>query len=328
MNVLVPIVQPAALPVLRPAAAEALNVTPEQLLQRWLVGLSPSTVRSYRRGLHAFAAWALDGDAEPAAAVRLLCGLDAGRAGELVRSWRDTIAAAGKAPSTVASYCTAVASVLAACRRAGIVNWTLEGVAPRVEARQDRSGPRRGDVERLFGVVDDRADAGDRYAVRDACLLRLLYVAALRRAEAGNIRVEDYQQTDVGPVVMVRRKGRKERSAVLVSTSTAAAVDRWLSIRGADPGPMLQRIKGRSSTSGPLSGEAIRKIVAVWAHRAGLRAVVRPHGLRHAAASFVAQRASLAELMATGGWSSLSAAKRYIDAHAVDRQKALAILEL
>jgi hypothetical protein len=72
----------------------------------------------------------------------------------------------------------------------------------------------------------------------------------------------------------------------------------------------------------------VRRIVSGWARRAGLRAVVRPHGLRHAAASFVAQKASLSELMACGGWASLSAAKRYIDAHAVDRQKALAILEL
>lgn len=326
MNAMMP--TRAALPALRPAAAAALEVTPEQLIENWLTGLSASSVRSYRRGLKRFAAWALADDAEPVAAVRLLCSLDVGRAGEMVRRWSAELAQTGMASSTVAAYVVAITSVIGACRRAGLVAWRLEQVAPRVEARQDRSGPRRGDVERIFAVIDERADAGDRYAIRDAALLRLLYLAALRRSEAVGLRVEDVEDTDVGPVVKPRRKGRQERQPVIVTQATAACIARWLAVRGGDPGPLFLRCKARTATSGPLSGEAVRRIVALWAKRAGIRGSVRPHGLRHAAATYVAQKASLAELMAIGGWASMSAARRYLDAHAADRQKALAILEL
>ena len=326
MNAMIP--ARASLPALRPAAAAALEVTPEQLIENWLAGLSPSSVRSYRRGLKRFALWALADDAEPVAAVRLLCNLDVGRAGEMVRRWSAELAQTGMASSTVAAYVVAVSSVIGACRRAGLVSWRLEQVAPRVEARQDRSGPRRGDVERIFAVIDERADAGDKFALRDSALLRLLYLGALRRSEAIGLRVEDVEHTDAGPVVKARRKGKKERQQIIITEQTARCIARWLDLRGRDPGWLFMRCKARTATSGPLSGEAVRRIVALWAKRAGLRGVVRPHGLRHSAATFVAQKASLASLMAIGGWTSMSAARRYLDAHAADRKTALDLLEL
>lgn len=318
----------SALPALRPAAAAALEVTPDQLIENWLASLSPSSKRSYRRGLKRFALWALSDDAEPVAAVRMLCNLDVGRAGEMVRRWSAELTQTGMASSTVAAYVVAVTSVIGACRRAGLVSWRLEQVAPRIEPRQDRSGPRRGDVERIFAVIDEHADTGDKFAIRDAALLRLLYLAALRRSEAVGLRVEDVEDTDVGPVVKARRKGKKERQPIIITTQTASSIERWLEVRGREPGPLFLRCKARTATSGPLSGEAVRRIVALWAKRAGIKGAVRPHGLRHAAATYVAQKASLAELMAIGGWASMSAARRYLDAHAADRQKALAILEL
>ncbi|MFN6144992.1 MAG: hypothetical protein ACK5AL_01385, partial [Planctomycetota bacterium] len=167
--------------VLRPAAAQALDVEPAELVARWLAALSPSARRAYRRSLARFAAWALEDAAEPVAGLRLLVGLDAGRAGELVRRWRDELAASGLASGSVAGYVVARGSRVSAARRAVLVAWRLEGVAPKVEPSQDRSGPRRGDIERLVAHLDDAAERGDRYAVRDAAVVRLLYVGALRR---------------------------------------------------------------------------------------------------------------------------------------------------
>lgn len=319
----------APLPVLRPAAAARIDVQPEELISRWLAALSPTARRSYRRSLSRFAVWALADDAEPVAALRLLCGLDVGQAGELVRAFRDDLLASGLASGSVAGYCTGICSLLAACRRAGLVSWRLEGVQPRVEQRHDRSGPRRGDVERLFATIDDEAAAGRRGAVRDAALLRVLYVAALRRAEATGLRwPEDVDlRADGDPVVRPRRKGRKERTAVLVSQRCAEAIARWVAVRGEAPGFLFVGVQNGDATR-PMNGESIRRIVARWARKAGLRGAIRPHGLRHSAATEVARRGSLAQLMALGGWSSMSAARRYLDDRQEERQGALALVDL
>ncbi|MFN9275990.1 MAG: hypothetical protein ACK53T_13955, partial [Planctomycetota bacterium] len=100
--------------VLRPAAAQALDVEPAELVARWLAALSPSARRAYRRSLARFAAWALEDAAEPVAGLRLLVGLDAGRAGELVRRWRDELAASGLASGSVAGYVVALGSLVSA----------------------------------------------------------------------------------------------------------------------------------------------------------------------------------------------------------------------
>ncbi|MFN9307477.1 MAG: hypothetical protein ACK6DT_15630, partial [Planctomycetota bacterium] len=61
-----------------------------------------------------FTAWAIEGAADPIAGLRLLVGLDAGRAGELVRRWRDELAASGLASGSVAGYVVALGSLVSA----------------------------------------------------------------------------------------------------------------------------------------------------------------------------------------------------------------------
>lgn len=316
------------MPALRPAAAAALDVEPREIIERWLANLSPTARRSYRRSMSRFAAWALADDAGPERALEMLCALDVGRAGELVRRWLAELSASGLASGSCAGYATALCSLLGACRRAGLVSWKLEQVAPKVEQRHDRSGPRRGDVERLFACLDDAAANGDRRAVRDAAMLRLLYVGALRRSEAAGLRLDDFDANgEGGPVVKPRRKGHKERKAVLVSASCAEAIGRWLAVRGDGPGYLFVGIRG-GDASHPLNGESVRRTLAFWARRAGLRGAVRPHGMRHSAATEVARRGSLAQLMALGGWASLSAAKRYLDDRQEERKSALRLVDL
>jgi integrase/recombinase XerC len=320
---------PVTLPALRPEAAAALDVEPRELIGRWLAGLSENSRATYGRALRRFASWALVDDARPERALELLCALDAGRAGELVRRWRADLEAAGLAPGSVGTYLTSLTSLVGAARRAGLVGWRLEGVLPRYEPRCDRRGPRRGDVERLLALLDERAAQGDPFAVRDGALVRALYVGALRRGEAAGLRVVDFDANGPnGPQLRPLRKGAKERRSVLVSERVANAIAAWLRVRGDAPGPLFCRIRGREPEPTRLHGETIRRIVASWARRAGIAAPCRPHGLRHSSASWVAQRGSLAELLALGQWRSLSAAKRYLDEHDNERASALRIVDV
>lgn len=312
------------------AANKAIDARPAQVVEHWLASVGTSARRAYNRSLRRFAAWALVDAGDPVDALRMLVSLDAARAAELVRHWRmHDLESAKLAPGSVAGYIVALASLVGAARRAGLVTWRLEGVLPDAEGRRDMRGPNRSDVEQLVATIDDAAAAGDAFAVRDAAVVRLCYAAALRRSEVVGLRLEDFEPaTDVGPVVRPRRKGHKERSTVFVPQRTADAIKAWLAVRGREPGPLFVRLKGRRPDSGALNGESVRRLLAAWAKRAGLHGAVRPNGLRHSAATTCAQRGSLAELVALGGWATMQGARRYLDAHNGDRLSALRLTDL
>lgn len=313
------------------AARAAVDTNPAEVIRRWLAGLSPAAVRSYRRSLRSFCKWAMsDADAPPEHALELLVEAGCGPAHNMVVEWRDHLLGTGLASGSVACYVVGITSLVKACRRAGLIAWRLEQVAPKVERRQDRSGPRRDDVERLVEHVDELAAGGDRRAVRDAAIVRLLYTAAMRRAEVVGLQVEHVQLDHAdGPGILAKRKGSRERQLVLISDRSAAALRRWLEVRGDGPGPLFVRLdRARGAHAGALSGESVRKLLRTRAAEAGVRATIRPHGLRHSAATQVAGCASLGTLMAVGGWKSLSAAQNYIDRRQEERRRGLAILEL
>jgi integrase/recombinase XerC len=307
-------------------AAQAADVDPQTVVRRWLDAKSPSARRTYAGALSRFAAWAIEQqDAGPHHALRVLCEAGPGAAHSMVERWRDSMLAAGLSTGTVAGRCAALSSLVSCCRRAGLVTWALEGVAPRVEQRQDRSGPRRHEVARLVECIDAAAATGDPQAARDAAVVRLLFCAGLRRSEAGQLRVEDVD-LDAGTVAP-RRKGKRERSRVSITAGTVEAIRRWLQLRGDAVGWLFVRTD-RADESRPLSGESVRRLLRSWAAQAGVRATIRPHGLRHSGATEVAARGSLASLMAYGGWSSMTSASRYLDRRAQYRAEALELVDL
>lgn len=321
------------LPALSPAARAAADIDPRTVLERWYASLGPAAVRKYRLALRQFSTWATnEPDPEPELALRVL--VDAGRAGArgMVCAWRDELLRAGKASATVAGLTSALASIVTAARLAGLVEWGLEKVAPKVEQRHDRSGPPRHQVEQLVEHLADDAAKGDPFAIRDLAIVRLLHGAALRRFEVTGLRLADVQLDHAdGPRVTPLRKGHKEREPMLVGPMAAESLRAWLAIRGTtNPlAPCFVRLhaQGDPHTAGPLSGEAVRLMLRSRASQAGLRAPCRPHGLRHAAASHCARNASLAALKRLGGWTTLSSPARYLDRDDRDRRTALQVVE-
>jgi integrase len=315
------------LPALSPAAAKALDVSPAEIIKRWLASVSKSAERSYARALRSFTAWAMPGEAEPQRGLQLLCEANSGGAHELLIAWRDQ-QLERLAPGTVSGNLSAISSLMRCCRRAGLVSYTIEGIAPKRERVEDRRGPGRGDIERLVAYVDDLASVGKRQAVRDAAIIRLLYVGAMRRAEVVGLRLEDVDLywTD-GPTVYPRRKGFRTRQPLLVSQRTAEALAAWLEIRGDGPGYLFHRLD-RSGHLDQMAGESIRQLLKRYADLAGLKGPCRPHGLRHSSATEIAKRGSLDELMALGSWKSLSAASSCLDKRSETRQRALVLVDL
>lgn len=312
------------LPALSPAAAKAVDVSPTEIIERWLASVSANTRRSYAYWLVSFQRWAMPAAAAPEDALRLLCSAGPGPAHGLVEGWRDMLLEK-LAPGTVGGACAALSSLLRACRKAGLATFSLERIAPKRERVQDRSGPPRHDVVLLLGHVDGLAAKGDKRAVRDAALLRLLACCGLRRAEAAGLDVADVD-LERG-LVWPRRKGFKQRAATSVSTNTVAALRAWLAVRGSEAGPLFCRLDRARAGVARISGEAVRCVARDRSRAAGVRVVVRPHGLRHAGATFLAEHASLDQLMAFGAWKSLSSASAYLDSVDGTRAKALAIVD-
>ena len=135
----------------------------------------------------------------------------------------------------------------------------------------------------------------DSRARRDRAILVCLFDLGLRRAELCNL---DRSDVEAGPggtplagsgrpaAIWIRGKGRTEKERMTLPDPTAAALVEWIEARGNESGPLFHRLDGPKPTPDVrLSGESVRRIVRGLGKAAGLPRDVRPHGLRHSAAT-------------------------------------------
>jgi site-specific recombinase XerD len=157
---------------------------------------------------------------------------------QVIRSW----VASKYAPSTANRILTAVRGVLRACADLELV--TREHVAnvgsvaivrgSRVVAGRALE---RHEIERLF--TSCREDPSEARGARDGAILGLLYGAGLRRAELSALDFAHLEPS--GGSVRVIGKGNVER-IVPLPAGARRALDRWVAIRGSDPGPLIAHV--------------------------------------------------------------------------------------
>ncbi len=135
-------------------------------------------------------------------------------------------------------------------------------------------------------------------------VIEVLYGAGVRVGELSALDVGDIDLSD--QIVHVKRgKGGKERRVPLGPVA-AAAVERWLSERGAAPGPLFINARG-----GRMSPRTMHRLVQAAGHQAGLHGL-HPHALRHTFATHLLGRgADLRAIQEMLGHSSLSTTQRY-----------------
>jgi integrase/recombinase XerD len=145
--------------------------------------------------------------------------------------------------------------------------------------------------------------------LRDRALLELLYASGLRASEALGLRIEDVNFA--AGYVMVVGKGDRQR---LVPAGARALdwVRRYLTtvrprlVRRECPAVFLNR-SGR-----PMSRQALWALIRRAARRAGIRAAVSPHTLRHSFASHLLERgADLRSVQAMLGHADISTTQIY-----------------
>jgi integrase len=173
----------------------------------------------------------------------------------------------------------ALRGVLRACWRLGLMDGETYHRAADVASVRGSALPKGrslgiGEIRALFeACARDLSPAGR----RDAVLLAVLYGTGLRRAEVAGLQTGD-MDAQTGALIM-RGKGRKERTAYLANGASAAVLD-WLAVRGDEPGPLFVRIRkdGQISTEG-LTAQAIYNALRKRAEQAGVERF-SPHDLR------------------------------------------------
>lgn len=148
---------------------------------------------------------------------------------------------------------------------------------------------------------------------RNRVLLRLMYAAGLRVSEICGLKWRDVQERDSAGQITVFGKGGKTRVVLLSSETWASLID----LRGEAGGddPVFASRKGK----GHLHPSQVKRIIQAAAERAGIKAPVSPHWLRHAHASHALDRGAPIHLVqATLGHASVATTGKYLHARPED----------
>ena len=245
---------------------------PKPLLDLFLEGRSPQTLRAYRSDIEAFAAFV--GATPTDACGRLIAG-SAGDANALVLAFRIEQQRRELRPSTINRRLAAVRSVVKLARMIGLVAWAVEVPSLPVQPYRDTRGPGRRGVRLLLDDISRRDTAK---AKRDYSIVRLLYDLGLRRGEVASLDLEHLLIEDAA--LLVQRKGGTQRVRMTLPAKTILALQTWLAVRGTVPGPLFNSFD-RARKGNRMTAEAIYGFLRWYGDLLHIR--IRPHGLRHAA---------------------------------------------
>jgi site-specific recombinase XerD len=182
------------------------------------------------------------------------------------------------AVSSANRHLSALRGVLKACWLLGLMDTEAYGHAVDVTGIAGTTLPAGREVTagELRALFDSCRRPGPAEA-RDAALMAVLYGCGLRRAEAAELALADYQ-ADTGEL-KVHGTGRRER-LVYAPAGARDAIAGWLAYRGPALGPLFHPVtKGGRIEPGPLSAHSMYGRVRAIATRARV-AKCSPHDLR------------------------------------------------
>jgi integrase/recombinase XerD len=165
------------------------------------------------------------------------------------------------------------------------------------------------EVDRLLAQPDTTKPLGK----RDRAMLEVLYSSGLRVSELANLRVSDMQM-EMGCLRCIG-KGDKERLVPVGRRALASVQDYLKNAR-----PALLRLRKNSPqpflfvnrVGGKLTRVGIWKIIGAYGRRAGLRARLTPHKLRHSFATHLLERgADLRSVQLMLGHADISTTQIY-----------------
>ncbi|HEY7114505.1 MAG TPA: site-specific tyrosine recombinase XerD [Thermoanaerobaculia bacterium] len=257
-------------------------------------GLSPASVAAYRSDLEAYGVWL--------ARERLGSKISRDKLGRYLRELRSrglSSRSAARALSALRGF-----YAFAAAHLAHAEDPTTHLQSPRAGLALPKTLS-ESEVEALLSAPD----ASEPLGLRDRAMLELLYASGLRVSEIARLARDRVDLS--GKILRVTGKGGKER---LVPFGASAAS--WLRRYLEDARPALDR-KGAaalflSARGAGLTRQRLWQIIAACGRRAGLRARLTPHALRHSFATHLLEHgADLRALQMMLGHADISTTQIY-----------------
>ncbi len=223
-----------------------------------------------------------------------------------LRAWLASLHADGQSRATLARRAAAARTFTAWCAKRGLIPRDPGGRLASPQVR--RPLPVVLDQGQAAAVMDAMDADGEPVAVRDRCILELLYATGIRVSELCALDLPDLDHAR--RTVRVMGKGRKER-VVPFGVPAAGALHEWIGVREAFVGPascgaLILGIQGRR-----IDPRTVRTIVGRATLNAGVPRLA-PHGLRHSAATHVLEGgADLRAVQELLGHASLATTQRY-----------------
>jgi site-specific recombinase XerD len=181
-----------------------------------------------------------------------------------------------------------------------------------------------GEIRTLFrACAEDRRPAG----VRDAALLAVLYGAGIRRAEAVQLDLSDFDP-ESGSVRVRSGKGNRQR-ITYVQGLGALAVTVWMELRGGEEGPLFVPIhrSGRLRVR-RMREQSIYDILRRRAQAAGIPPF-SPHDLRRTfAGDLLDAGADISTVQQLLGHASVTTTQRYDRRGEATKRRAAALLHV
>ncbi len=130
------------------------------------------------------------------------------------------------------------------------------------------------EIRRLLSA---KSSPDDRLNLRDTALIAFFLATGLRVSEVVELEVSDLTMSDEGCDVAVRRTKSGASRHVWLSSSSAAVVREWLSVRGDHPGALFESSSGPGRALTPLGAS---ELLARRAKAAGLTEHFSSHDFR------------------------------------------------
>ena len=249
----------------------------------------PATAEARAKDVRDFGRYLKVGDELACAA---LVAQGRGAAAQLLDGYQQHMLGRGLAASSVNRRMSTLMRVLAIARKYELITWTVDVEALPCQSYRDTRGPGRATWMR-FEAQAKREGATSDEGRRNWGIVQLCYGVGLRRSTVSELDLEHWDSE--GARLSILGKGRHQRKWIAVNVDVAQALERWLDVRGRESGPLFHRLDHRAKRDGSgaplrLGDNGIWEVCRSISQRAGLKTPVRPHGIRHWAATTVAER--------------------------------------